>query len=99
MLRVALPERPAPSCTVAVSVCAPSATIVVSKLQLMLLAVPDGVQSTIRPSGGRRGSSTLTFQLSVPVPPVSDTDTVIVPPTVAPSGGLVNATGIGVGVL
>ncbi|PYM81173.1 MAG: hypothetical protein DME13_21060, partial [Candidatus Rokuibacteriota bacterium] len=75
--------------------CAPSATIVVSKLQLMLLAVPDGEQITMMPSGGRRGSSTVTLQLSVPVPPVSDTDTVIVPPTVAPSVGLVIVTEIG----
>src|SRR5256886_9213805 len=97
MCRTPVPERPAPSCTVAVSVCAPSATIVVSKLQLMLLAVPDGEQITMMPSGGRRGSSTVTLQLSVPVPPVSDTDTVIVPPTVAPSVGLVIVTEIGVG--
>src|SRR5438477_1257773 len=100
MLRVALPERPALSCTVAVSVCAPSATVVVSKLQLMLVAVPEGVQSTIVPSGGRRGSSTLRLQLSVPVvPEPAVADTVIVPPTVAPAGGLVNDTEIGGGVV
>src|SRR5437588_621105 len=91
MLRVALPERPLPSCTVAVSVCAPSATVVVSKLQLTLVAVPEGVQRTIVPSGGRRGSSTLRLQLSVPVVPgPAVADTVIVPPTVAPAAGLVN---------
>ena len=100
MLRVALPERPLPSCTIAVSVCAPSATVVVSKLQLTLVAVPEGVQSTIVPSGGRRGSSTLRLQLSVPVVPgPAVADTVIVPPTVAPAGGLVNDTEIGGGVV
>src|SRR6266850_1862067 len=99
MCRVAVHLRPAPSCTVAVSVCGPSATIVVSKLQLRLLVVPDEAQNTMVPSGGRRGSSTLKVQLSVPVPPLCDTDTVIVPPTVAPSGGLVNDSGMGVGVV
>src|SRR5213083_3008943 len=100
MLRVALPERPPPSCAVAVIVFTTAEPVGVSKLQLTLVAVPEGVQSTIVPSGGGRGSSTLRLQLSVPVVPgPAVADTVIVPPTVAPAGGLVNDTEIGGGVV
>src|SRR5207248_1099944 len=92
-LRVAVAVRPPPSCTVTVSVCAPSATVAaVSQLKVNVPAGPLLLKRTTVPLGGRRGSSTLTFNKSVPLPPLVVTDTLTTPPTVAPSAGVLNIT-------
>src|SRR5256885_14872015 len=95
--RVAVVELPEPSCTVAVSVCGPSATVAaVSQLKVNVPAGALLVKRTTVPGGGRRGSSTLTVNESVP-PPLVETDALTTPPTVTPAAGVLNHTASGVG--
>src|SRR5256884_176993 len=96
-LRVVVVVWPAPSCTVALSVCGPSATVAaVSQLKVNVPAGALLVKRTTVPGGGRRGSSTLTVNESVP-PPLVETDALTTPPTVAPAAGVLNHTVSGVG--
>src|SRR2546427_433204 len=90
-LRVAVAGRPAPAWTVGTSCGAPRDPAV-SQLNVMVVAVPDPPKSTTVPFGGRRGSSTLTVHVSVPLTLVADTETLTTPPTVAPSAGVLNVS-------
>src|SRR6266404_2033907 len=88
--RVALAVRPAPSCTVRPSVCAPSATEVVFQANDAVVAEPD-VPKTCPPS------TVSVKAMGVPRAPVSDMPTLTVPLTVAPSAGAVNEAVSGAG--
>jgi len=92
MLRTADAGAPVLSCTETFSVCGPSATVVVFHANEMLVGDPVDVKICVV-------LSTFTVQVNGPVPPpLSEAATVIVPPTVAPSAGLVNCTPIGGGI-
>src|SRR6267143_285749 len=75
--------RPLPSCTVSCSWCDPAGTPEVSQLNDAVLAVPEVEKIGVAPLSSR------SVQLMVPVPPVSLIPTGTVPPTVAPSVGVV----------
>src|SRR5207253_5328227 len=83
MLRVAVAVRPAPSCTVSVSVCGPSATVVVFQLNDAVVLVPDVVKIGVTPPSSR------SVHVIVPVPLLSLMPTGMDPLSVAPSAGLV----------
>src|SRR5439155_16315981 len=82
-LRMAVAVRPLPSCTVSCSWCDPAGTPDVSQLNDAVLAVPEVEKIGVAPPSSR------SVQVMVPVPPVSLIPTGTVPPTVAPSVGVV----------
>ena len=89
--RVAVARPPAESCTVSVSVCGPSATLVVLHTYDVVLPLTVFVETTV--------PSTASWNVfETAVEPVTDIPTVVLPLTVAPEAGLVNvavSTGVG----
>src|SRR2546426_11892160 len=81
-LRVAVAVRPAPSCTVAASVCGPSATVVASQLKDAVAAGPAPAKIC--------APSALSVHTSGAQPPGAESREPAAPPAVAASVGTVN---------
>src|SRR5436309_2738799 len=81
--RAAVAVRPAPSRTIRFRVCGPLPTLALFQVYEAAVAVPVAVKTWVE-------STSSVNVIGVPLAPVSDMPTVTVPPTVAPSAGLVN---------